>query len=156
MNSLVFKSNSYYLNVPTRGLGVLKFVNHRLLVNESNQELIDYIKEELIKKNPSLGIFIDPDEVSIDLSKVNPSIMQQAEYENYLATKAAVNMGDIGDNGLGSNINASSAADVQGKSGATDSARFAPQDILRAKLKAQHAAGTPVDTDAIAKAARGQ
>src|ERR1043165_2438110 len=115
----VYKTRSRSMNFPTPRFGILTFANHRLLVedNEDNQQKIRFI-ERVMLKDPALGIFVDPKEETRDLDAyIDSREVQHSEVQSFLAQQSEVLPESATDTGAVNlmKVTAASTADVMGK-----------------------------------------
>src|SRR5690606_929756 len=138
----IFKSKARYMSYPTSGYGLIHFSQHRCIIPiKGNEKKIKFI-ETVLLEDPRLGIYVDENEKEVDLANVpDPSQMKNEEVLHLLRTQAAKVAPSTSPNG--SNIGASSAADLQGKTGPA-TARFLPATVQRA-LEQQASGTAPTD-----------
>lgn len=135
------------MNFPTQGFGLLKFSNHRLLIedNEDNQSLIDFIEKVLVKDS-YLGIFIDPREVTRDMDEyVNSREVAHSDVNAFLAQQTATLPETETDRGAVNLMRNAANTHSMAAKGEPSAHRFNARDVLAARM-AQAAPIPPAPT----------
>lgn len=131
----VFITRDRFMQIPTKLFGMIKSVNHKIIVWED--EFADHIRE-LIKKDPKLGI--TEDKSNNKFTGINPRDVEDENLRQFLAQKTARLPDSTSQQSA--TLNASSVADNTAKN-STGSHRFDTVEALKAKVLSQQQQSKP-------------